>query len=191
MPKLYALLPVTSQQLVSRLGVSEMPIPLEALAKLIDTDDAAAAEAIDRAGAYGLAQKFSEKDKPDLYHVPGLIRIWLTAPERVTSETALATHGKLAQFWRSAFENERHDELSVSPLGEVFSCHYHARIAGDLDNWNCCAGILSRFFFRISDWKRARFFLEAIPEALRESSIWHELASIDIHGGTMLPPGKN
>ncbi|MFN0016703.1 MAG: tetratricopeptide repeat protein [Pirellulaceae bacterium] len=183
LPKLYDLLPESSKQLVSRLGISELPISLEALASLIDTDQAKAAGAIDRGVAYGLAQRFSEKDKPDLFHVPGLIRHWLIEPTRLTSEAARTTHEKLARFWRAAYEADQADELRVSFLAELFTCFHHAHRAEDADCWNWTAVRLSSHFLRKSDWKAARLLLEAIPEALRDSTTWHQLASIDLNEG--------
>ena len=191
LPKLYDLQPELTRQLVSRIAISELPIPVAALAGLFDVDEAKASTAIDCALAYGLAQKFSADGKPDLYHVPGLIRDWLMASERLTSAKALAAHTELAKFWRSAFENERKGDLRVSPMGEVFFCHHHARIACDLENWICSAVILSRYFLRISDWRQARLFLNAIPAASRDSSVWFELGSLDLHEGRYAAARKN
>ncbi|MDY3559534.1 tetratricopeptide repeat protein [Gemmata sp. JC673] len=182
LPRLYALLPEAAQALVSRLAVSELPLPLDGLAQL--ADGAESATSIERAVEYGLAQRFAETDQPPLYAVPGLIRNWLIEEERLSPAARRAADGALARFWKAIYERDREDELRVSVDVGLLACRTHALRAELQEERNWATTRLSNLWNARAEWKAARAILEEIPDDERDGRIWHSLATIDMREGS-------
>src|SRR5205807_1383922 len=110
---LYAALPPVAQQLASRLAVSELPLPPDALAGLLGSDEASAVIAAEAGVAYGLVQSFREEGLATLYHPPGLLRAWLAASERLGTAERRTADGFLAEFWQRSYQEDRESALRV------------------------------------------------------------------------------
>jgi tetratricopeptide (TPR) repeat protein len=180
LPRLYGQLPPAGQALVSRLAVSELPLPEDGLTQLAPGTEPTA---IERAAEYGLAQRFTEPDRPTLYGVPGLIRDWLMSEERLPPEARREAEGTLARFWKASYEAGRADELRVAIEVELLACRGHAVRAGLGDELRWASIRLSSKLDARAEWKAARAMLEEIPEIERDGTIWHQLASIDLQEG--------
>ena len=180
-PKLFALLSTAAQKLLGRLGLSQLPLPVEALAALTGLDGAELDAAVKQAVEFGLLQVFEETELPALYLPPGVWRGWLA--ERLTGDERTAAHGVLAAFWRGVFENDREGEVRVGWIDGLRACRAHAR-DGDNRELRLWASVrLSRFWEQIGEWPAARAVLAEIPEAERDGAAWHTLASIDLNEG--------
>jgi tetratricopeptide (TPR) repeat protein len=183
LPQLYASLSIAARRLTSQLAVSEVPLPADGLAEITGIT---AAEAESSAGAavnYGLVQRFAEADLPTLFHVPGLLRNWLGAEERLSVVERCAVDVTLARFWRRSYEQDREHELRVSHDVALVTCHVHAQRGRTTDElvWAACR--LSQFYESRSRWSEARAILEAIPIANWDATIWHNLATLDVNEG--------
>jgi tetratricopeptide (TPR) repeat protein len=183
LPRLYALLPPDGQRLASRLAMSELPLPPDALAGLLGKDEQAAVVAANAGVAYGLLQAFPVEELPILYHPPGLLRPWLIEEERLSTDDTRAAHSYLARFWRESYEQDREGDLRVPIDIELLACRSHAREAGDWSILCWATNQLASRLIEVSEWRQSRALLQDIPEADRDGDVWHNLASIDLHEG--------
>ena len=99
--------------MVSRLAISELPLPIDAVIQLAGTDESLAMSSLEAGVAFGLLQRFDEAGLPALYHPPGLLRPWLCDAVHLPEQEALLAHEHLAAFWRSSYEADRETELRV------------------------------------------------------------------------------
>ena len=183
LPRLYGLLPAAGQTLASHLAVSELPLPAEALARTTVMTEAEVVPALESPVHYGLVQQFVEPGKPVLYHVSGLIRLWLTAEKRLSEPGRKMVHASLARFWKDSYERDREAELQVAIDVELFACRTHARQADLRAEFSWATVRLARGLDRHAEWKEARELLEEILEQDRDGAVWHNLASIDLNEG--------
>src|SRR5262249_39000298 len=95
-PKLFELLSPEARTLLSRLSLSEWPLPTEVLTTLTGLESGTLEVAIGQAVTFGLLQVFEEAESPMLYLPPGVWRGWLM--ERVSDDERKAAHGMLAAF---------------------------------------------------------------------------------------------
>jgi tetratricopeptide (TPR) repeat protein len=184
LPQLYAMLPPAGQQLASQLAVSELPLPPDALAGLLGSDEQAAVTAVEEGVAYGLVQAFREGGLPTLYHPPGLVRLWLAAEERLSIEQRRAADGFLAGFWWQSYEREREKALRVAIDVELGVCRTHAQRSGEGDMFRLATEKLAVRLVDRSEWRQARMLLEEVTEKDRDGEWWHNLASIDLNEGS-------
>jgi tetratricopeptide (TPR) repeat protein len=183
LPQLYAALPPAGQQLASRLAVSELPLPPDALAGLLGSDEEAALTAAEVGVAYGLLQAFREDGLPTLYHSPGLVRPWLVARERLSPDQRRLADGFLARFWEKSYWNKRGRALRVATDVELMVCRTHAQLADEGELF-CSASVdLAWLLERRSEWRQARILLEEVVDKDRDHRWWYCLASIDLHEG--------
>src|SRR5262245_26651488 len=105
------MLPPDARWLAGRLGVSELPLPADALEALTGLDRGRVDAAVRRAVEFGLLQVFDEADLPTLYLPPGVWRGWLA--DQLPAEERAAAHGVLAAFWRQVYERDREGDLRV------------------------------------------------------------------------------
>ncbi|MDB5312562.1 MAG: photosystem assembly protein Ycf3 [Gemmataceae bacterium] len=183
LPRLYGLLPEAARELASRLAVSELPLPPDGLAKVANRPEMEAAAAAESAVHYGLVQRFTEAGKPTLYHIPGLIRGWLTAAERLPPDDRLAVDGILARFWKDGCEQGRADELQVVVDVELLTCRIHAARADLRDVFRWATVLLGHRLTARAEWKTARSLLSEIPDGERNWSVWYGLGTIDLEEG--------
>jgi tetratricopeptide (TPR) repeat protein len=183
LPQLYAALPPPAQQLASRLAVSELPLPPDALAGLLGIDEESAVAAAEAGVAYGLVQAFREEGLPTLYHPPGLVRPWLAGDERLGTDQRRAADGFLARFWRQSYEAHRENTLRVPADVELIVCRFHAKRADDAEAFRWATVLLAWRLDRRSEWRQARALLEEVPDEDRDGPCWHDLASFDLYQG--------
>ena len=183
LPRLYGLLSPEARTAVSRLAVSEQPLPSDGLALAAGLPESQAVAGIATAANYGLAQVFAEPGKPTLYHVPGLIRGWLTTEDRLPAEARRAVDATLARFWKASYEKDRESDLQVTIEVELLACRTHAERAGLVDEFRWASLHLARRLTALAEWKAARGMLEEISEQDRDGPAWHQLATIDVHEG--------
>ena len=177
-PHLYDALPAESRGLVSRLAISELPLPVDAVSPLLD-DATRTAARLEAGVAYGLLQRFEEDDLPPLYHPPGLLRPWLSDPARLTPDDARAVHRHLATFWRSCYESDRESELRVPIDVELEACRLHARRGDDPASFRWATTALGRLLYRRAEWRTAWELLEEIPETDLDATSLMVLARVE------------
>lgn len=183
LPRLYELLPELARQVASRLAISELPIPVEALTETVAGLTTDIAEAAQQAARYGLVQKFEDPAGPLLFHVPGLIGKWLSGDSRLSPEEAIQTHARLARFWKSAFDADRENELRVTFDSELWACRVHALAGNVIPELNWSSTRLANRLERISRWQEARELLDEIRPEHRDAGTLHALATIDVRQG--------
>src|SRR5262249_56714220 len=98
---------------VSRLAISELPLPVDGVMRITGLEAAPATSSLEAGVAFGLVQRFDEPDRPSLYHPPGLLRPWLASGERLPGPAARLVHRDLAAFWQSSYEADREEEPRV------------------------------------------------------------------------------
>src|SRR5262249_33540951 len=116
-------------------------------------------------------------------HVPGLIRGWLTAEDRLPAEDRRSVDAGCARFWKRGYESHREDELQVTIDVELLACRMHALRAGLSAEFRWASVTLSKRLFRRAEWRAARGILDQFPEPERNGEIWYSLASIDLNEG--------
>jgi tetratricopeptide (TPR) repeat protein len=183
LPKLYGLLPADSQALVSRLAVSELPLSVDGLAHLASLPESEPTATLAAGASYGLVQIFVEESKPTLYHVPGLIRGWLSAEARLSPDARRSVDAVCARFWKKSYESDREDELQVAIDVELLTCRTHAERAGLSDEAHWATSVLCQRLIDRSEWRAAREMLNGVPDSRRDGNTWHQLAAIDLNEG--------
>ena len=161
--RLYEALPAEARSMVSRLAISELPLPIDAVMRIAGADEALARSSLEAGVAFGLLQRFDEPDLPSLYHPPGLLRPWLSDPERLTEQDASFVHQHLAAFWRSSYEADREAELRVPIEVELWACRAHAErgeeaatFRGPPSGWHGCWNGVPNGVQRERCWRRSR-----------------------------------
>jgi tetratricopeptide (TPR) repeat protein len=180
-PKLFALLGAPTQTLVSRLSLSDLPLPDDALEGLTGLDGGQLDGAVRQGVEFSLLQVFEESQRPPLHLPPGVWRGWLA--ERLSDDERLAGHGVLAAFWRTVSEKNREPELRITIIDGLLACRSHGKQAGSSDLWHWASTRLSLIWERIAEWRAARAVLEEIPESERDALVWHMLAILHLHEG--------
>ena len=104
-PQLWALLAPAAWVLLSRLGLSELPLPEDLPISLTGLDAESLPSAVKQGLEFGLLQVFEETGAPVLYLPPGVWRGWLS--EQLSDADRKAAHGVLAEFWRTVYEQDR------------------------------------------------------------------------------------
>jgi tetratricopeptide (TPR) repeat protein len=183
LPRLYAALPSAARQLVSRLAVSELPLPPEGLAGLLETDERNAVAAAEAGVNFGLVQSFPAEAVPTLYHPPGLVRLWLAGEERLGAGKRREVDGFLARFWRERYEQRRVHERRIPPDVGLLACRHHAREAGAIALIRWSTLLLVDGLEVRSEWKTARDLIADIAPSGPDSAYWHSLGRIDFHEG--------
>ena len=61
--------------------------------RIAEADEALARSSLEAGVAFGLLQRFDEPDLPSLYHPPGLLRPWLSDPERLSERKRPSSTG--------------------------------------------------------------------------------------------------
>jgi tetratricopeptide (TPR) repeat protein len=180
-PQLWALLSSDARSLLSRLAVSEHPLPADALAGLTGLGAGSLSTAVKQGIEFGLLQVLEDTDAPRLHLPPGVWRTWLA--EQLTDAERKAAHGILAGFWRTVFEKDRGPELRVTIVNGLQACRTHGKEAGDPAQWHWASYVLAALWQRIAEWRAARAVLDEIPESERDAGVWHQLATIDLREG--------
>ncbi|MCK4342290.1 MAG: tetratricopeptide repeat protein [Phycisphaerae bacterium] len=181
--RLYEALSPEARLVTTRVAVSELPLPVDAVTRLTELAEEQAAASLESAVEYGLLQRFEAPDLPTLFHPPGLLRYWLVDPARLSTDDGRAVHRQLAAFWRDSLENERGAELRVPIELELYVCRAHALLGVD-DETFCWASVrLAVGLTRRAEWRRARQLLDEVPEPARDGAWWHALATLDMNEG--------
>lgn len=185
-PKLFARMSEPARRLLSRLSLSQLPLPADGLSQILQADPTPAAaedgqnlpDAITLAQDYGLLTQLTGDDSPTLYHTPLLWRGWLTHPDRLPRDAALAVHRALAEFWKDAYERDRERELQVSIVSELESCRLHAEAAESLEVFRWSSLRLSQFHHRYSRFREARRLMEQLRTFITERHL--PIAEFDV-----------
>jgi tetratricopeptide (TPR) repeat protein len=177
--RLYEALPPDARDAARRLAVSELPLPADAVAKIVEAGAGALDPSLNACIAFGLLQRYDEADRPSLYHPPGLLRPWLSAPERLPEQDARAIDRQLAAFWRSCFESDREDELRVPIDVELAACRVHARRGGDLPIFRWATVRLSWRLRERAEWFAARALLNEVPHDDHDAESLRSLARVE------------
>ncbi|HYH63237.1 MAG TPA: tetratricopeptide repeat protein [Urbifossiella sp.] len=164
--KLYDVLTADARVVVTRLAVTFLPVPVEAVAAACAFDTLHATESVANATAYGLLQEFTADDVPVRYQPPGLLAGWLAAPDRLPAADAAAAHLALARFWRVIFEQDREGEVGVHFLEGLDGCRRHAAAGGDPALVLWAANRMARPLNDAAEWGRSRKLLEGALEGL-------------------------
>ena len=176
LPRLWDARSPGARDLASRLALSELPLPADAVTALADEPGAALAEC----SRYGIVSELLETDLPTLYAVPGLLRSWMTAPGRLDAEAARATHRHLAHFWKTCFESDRERQLRVGVDTELSACREHSRLGGDPDTFRWATVRLARSLARRAEWRLAYTLLDEIPDGDRDADTLAALGSLEM-----------
>jgi tetratricopeptide (TPR) repeat protein len=177
--RLYEALNAAARDVVSRLAVSELPLPVDAVMQLAGVDESAARSSLKAGVAFGLLQQFDEPNLPSLYHPPGLLRPWLSDPARLSEQEAAVVHRRLAAFWRSSYESDREAQLRVPIDVELWACRGHAERGHGTATLQWAAVRLARILERRAEWGAACALLEQIPEQDRDADCLIALASVE------------
>lgn len=177
--RLYGLIPGRARTAVSRLALSELPLPAEAIARLTGNGEEDELTSLLAAAEYGLVQIFPHEDLPDLYHPPGLLRPWLTDPERLPAAEAAEVHREIAAFWKDVFEAGRSSELRAPIDTGLDACRHHARAGGDPATFRWATVLRSWRLNQRSEWRTARLLLGEIAEEERDAGSLIALAQIE------------
>jgi hypothetical protein len=176
--RLYDALPAEARIVVSRLAISELPLPIDAVMRIAEFDEGLARSSLEAGIAFGLLQRFDEPDLPALYHPPGLLRPWLSDPERLSSEDSFKVHLHLAYFWRSNFDSDSDNSLRITFDGILEACRESARYAGENDIFVSATVRLAARIGKRGEWQRARQLLEQIDYNCNDILYLNELATI-------------
>ncbi|MDR3635324.1 MAG: tetratricopeptide repeat protein [Isosphaeraceae bacterium] len=177
--RLYEALPPNARDVARRLAVSELPLPVDAVAELVETGTGTLEPALNACVDFGLLQRFDDADGPSLYHPPGLLRPWLADPERLPEPDARAIDRRLAAFWRLCLETNRGAELRVPIDVELTACRVHARRGGDRSIFRWATVTLGRRLERRVEWFAARDLLNEIADDDRDAESLRALASVE------------
>ena len=179
LPRLWDARSPGARDLASRLALSELPLPADAVAAFADEPGAALAEC----SHYGIVSELHETDLPTLYAVPGLLRPWMPAPERLDVEAARATHRHLARFWKTCFESRRVLQLRLGVDTELSACREHSRLGSDPDTFRWATVRLARSLERRAEWGLAYTLLDEIPDGDRDADTLATLGSLELSLG--------
>jgi tetratricopeptide (TPR) repeat protein len=162
--RLYETLPGEARGVVSRLAISELPLPIDAARQITGADEALTKSSLEAGVAFGLLQRFDEPDLPSLYHPPGVLRRWLSDPARLPEPDALIVHQHFAAFWRSSHDAGRETELRVTVEVELWACRSHAERGDEAATFQWSTVRLAWMLDRRAEWSAARALLQEIPE---------------------------
>ncbi|HMH48714.1 MAG TPA: tetratricopeptide repeat protein [Candidatus Acidoferrum sp.] len=165
-----------ARDLASRLALSELPLPPDAVAGFAHESETALAEC----SRYGLVSELPDTNLPTLYAVPGLLRPWMTAPERLDAQAARATHRYLAHFWKTCFESDRGRQLRADVDTELSACREHSRLGDDPDTFQSATVRLARGLERRAEWRLAYTLLHEIPDSDRDADTLATLGSLEM-----------
>jgi tetratricopeptide (TPR) repeat protein len=177
--RLFEALPPEARVVASRLAVSELPLPVDGVAETVEAEPEALEPSLNACVAFGLLQRFDEADLPSLYHPPGLLRPWLSDPDRLPEQDARAIDRRLAAFWRSCFERRRASELRVPINVALDACRVHAWRGEDIPVFRWATVRLGNALERRSEWFAARALLNEIPDDAHDAESLRSLASLE------------
>ena len=177
--RLYEALSPDARDVARRLAVSELPLPVDAVAKIVEAGAGALEPSLNACVAFGLLQRFDEAGRPSLYHPPGLLRPWLSDPERLPEKDAREIDRRLSAFWRLSYETDREAELRVPIDVELAACRVHARRGGDIPTFRWATVRLGRLLKRRAEWFAARALLNEIPDDDHDAESLRSLASVE------------
>jgi tetratricopeptide (TPR) repeat protein len=177
--RLYESLAPDARDAARRLAVSELPLPVDGVAAIVEAGADALEPTLDACVAFGLLQRFDEADQPSLYHPPGLLRPWLSDPERLPEPDSRAIDRRLAAFWRSCYETDREAELRVPIDVELAACRVHAQRSGDLPTFRWATVRLSWRLERRAEWFAARALLHEVPDDGHDAESLRSLARLE------------
>jgi tetratricopeptide (TPR) repeat protein len=181
--RLYDALSPEARHMISRLAISELPLPIDGVMRITGSDESLAGSSLGAAFAFGLLQRFGEPDLPSLYHPPGLLRPWLADPDRLPEAEASLVHQHLAAFWRSSFEAGRVAELRVLNEVELRVCRSHAERGEDAATFQWATLQLALMLEGRVEWSAARMLLEQIPESELSADCLLALSSVEVSLG--------
>ncbi|HKI20376.1 MAG TPA: tetratricopeptide repeat protein [Isosphaeraceae bacterium] len=173
--RLYEALSPDARDAARRLAVSELPLPVDAVARIVEAGAGALEPSLNACVAFGLLQRFDEAGRPSLYLPPGLLRPWLSDPERLPEKDARAIDRRLAAFWKSSFETNREAELRA--------CRVHARRGGDIPTFRWATVRLGGLLKQRAEWFAARALLNEIPDDDHDAESLRSLASVEVSLG--------
>ena len=177
--RLYEALSPDARDAARRLAVSELPLPVDAVAKIVEAGAGALEPSLNACVAFGLLQRFDEAGRPSLYHPPGLLRPWLSDPERLPEQDAREIDRRLSAFWKLSFETGREAELRVPIDVEVAACRVHSRRGGDIPTFRWATVRLGWLLERRAEWSAARALLNEIPDDDHDAESLRSLASVE------------
>ncbi len=177
--RLYEALLPDARDAARRLAVSELPLPVDAVAKIVEAGAGALEPSLNACVAFGLLQRFDEAGRPSLYLPPGLLRPWLSDPERLPEKDARAIDRRLSTFWRLSCETEREAELRVPIDVELDACRVHARRGGDTPTFRWATVRLSWRLERRAEWSAARARLNEIRDDDHDAESLRSLARVE------------
>lgn len=183
LPRLFGTLCPAAQSLISKLALSELPLPGEALARLSETEESKAIEYAEDAAALGLVQIFPASNLTTLYHVPGLIRSWLSSDQHISETTRLRTHAQLAWFWKETLI-QRCTDKRLGTYQVLVACKTHAHLCNDQDQFHWATVELANELERLSYWDEAQRLLMELPEGMHDHNYWHLLGTINLSRGS-------
>jgi tetratricopeptide (TPR) repeat protein/Mrp family chromosome partitioning ATPase len=175
-PRLWNARSPGARDLASRLALSELPLPADAVAAFADEPAAALLEC----SRYGIVSELPGTNLPTLYAVPGLLRPWMIAPERLDAEAARATHRHLANFWKVCLESDRAREFRVGVDTELSACREHSRLGGDAETFRWATVRLAHAFRRRAEWRLAYTLLQEIADSDRDAPTLVALGSLEL-----------
>jgi tetratricopeptide (TPR) repeat protein len=178
--RLYNALPAHGRDAASRLAVSELPLPVDAVAEIIGVEVDETEAILTSCVAFGMIQKFGEADETPLYHPPGLLRPWLSDPTRLPDATARAVDRQLAAFWRASYDADREAELRVPIDVALAACRLHARRGGDRATFRWATVRLARRLERRTEWIAARDLFNESADDDHDAESLRALASLEI-----------
>ncbi|MBK7972915.1 MAG: CHAT domain-containing protein [Deltaproteobacteria bacterium] len=177
--RLWERLPASARVLVSRVAASELPLPVEAAARIATCSVVEAQRDLDTARALALVHAFPAPGRATLHHPPQLLLGWLREPVRLAVEDVRAVDRELAQFWKASVEARRERDLSACADAQLDACLHHARAGGEREVLRWAVITLARRLTANGEVASARDVITALPERERDSDVWLALADVE------------
>jgi tetratricopeptide (TPR) repeat protein len=143
--RLYGYLSAESQLALSRAAVYGVPVNMDALAAVTGESHERLREFTRQWRSYAMAYTERERADAELWTIYGLLRGWLLAPERLSTEECRASHQAGGQFLRNLVEQKREGELGLSWIDCLLEARSQFIAAGDYDEARKVTGRISEF----------------------------------------------
>ena len=146
--RLYAYLDPATQRTLSQAAVYNVAVNLDGLAAVIGGSDAEAGAFVQCWQQYAFVYPDHERDAENLWSVYGVVRGWLLAPERISSEERTAAHLAAGDFLVNLEQQQHTDELGLTWIACLEEARAQYLAAGAMDQARHVTGRLSRYLDR-------------------------------------------
>ena len=187
LPQLYDALAPDRRLALSRLAVTEVPLPLDGVALVSGIGDSDVHNAIDQWLQLGLLQRFCENGEIPLFAVYPLQRAFLIETARLDEGAAHDAHQAAAAFLRRTHEDKREKELRLPIVMELLACLYHATEAQDRDSRRWAAVKLASRLVSCAEYEAAVALVEPLLLDGRHPDVLNILARVRLETSDWKP----